>query len=139
MHPLTYSTIIAEIRDVLSDSDGYEPPHFTFCVNPNSQRRSLKPTLRTFTQVSKQWRYSTLARPSCWVTKVYISGLGEEKFKQSMSRAKEKLDEAQDSDIDFRAAVPYPQNFSSQAFQDFVGWMERNIFSASYRVRKNTG
>jgi hypothetical protein len=143
MHPLTYPTILTEIQDVLSDSDWDDPPSSRFWVDHNSQAessarqsRSLKSTLHTFTQVCKQWRESTLARPSCWVTKLFINGYNDKEFKQSLSRAEKMLDGAQNSDIDFRAVVPDPRHFSPRAFQDFVGWMDRSIFSINDRVRK---
>jgi hypothetical protein len=152
MNPLMYSTILAEIQAILSDSDWDwdDPPWSHLWIDQHSQAESLvrqnsslKPTLRIFTQVCKQWRESTLARPSCWVTKLQLviggHNLNEQGFKQSLSRAEKMLDGAlapQSSDIDFRAVLPDLRHFSPKRFQEFVGWMERYIFSACDRIRK---
>jgi hypothetical protein len=130
MHPLLYPTILADIQDELCDLD-----YLSSSSVYDETTRSLKPTLRTVAQVCKQWRESTLARQSCWITKLDINGYDEVVFKGSISRAARLLDEAQDSDIDFCANLPDPQSLSLKSFQDFVEWMDDSIFSVSHRVR----
>jgi hypothetical protein len=144
MHPLTVQTIPAEIQDVLSDSDwnGSRP----WAVRKPQEmsvipRRSLKPTLRTFARVCRQWRESTLARQSCWVTRLSIGEYGSDptggqrNLKQFLYWAEKTLEATQSGDIDF-CVVLLALNLSPEVFQHFVGWMDHFILSISDRIRK---